>query len=194
MRKILVAVIVTCCLLLSSCSNEGKYLINTPFYSIEEVGLGEYSYKIFNGDKVYIEKTKTGTEPKIAEVEDADDNVLRLFTAYGTNAFKVQYFDLTNDRTSREFAPWANYTDIWCENGDILIAYVTKTDDTKETIVLIESVFDEKGICFAIERDFATDSLEKLIFLNENEIYLAYETYSSDTGSTEFVNESVIFR
>ncbi len=203
-KKFLIALILTFCLLLPSCSNknDNRYFVNNSFYEIEYLNLGEYYYKIYNNEKIYAEAIVTNSEPKIDELSPM---VYRLFLSYGTNARTIQYFDLENDRTSQKFSPFSVFTDYWCEENETLkndgfIAYITKVKGKNDFIIKIQSIYNPEKYSYEIKRDFASDSTVKMIFLNEKELYLDYEVYNNSSSTNEkelkleTVRETVKFR
>lgn len=158
-----------------------KYIIQTPLYQVYEEGLQEYRYKIGTGKKVFAEGVKDGTEPKI---DDIGNGIIRLFMGFGTNAFSVQYFDVWGDRTSKVFSPYSIYADYAdSKTKECLIAYFA-FPDTSEKVLLIKDIYNEQGFSMEVDRGFISATCNRLIFLNENEIYLDYDIladgYSND--------------
>lgn len=178
-----------------------KYIIQTPLYQVYEEELQEYRYKIGTSKKVFAEGVKDGTEPKI---DDIGNGIIRLFMGFGTNAFSVQYFDVWGDRTSKVFFPYSIYADYADpKTKECLIAYFA-FPDTSEKVLLIKDIFNEQGFSMEVDRGFISATCNRLIFLNENEIYLDYDIladgYSNDDliagNPVEFKNirEVVKFR
>ncbi|MBR2921947.1 MAG: hypothetical protein IKC10_01355 [Alphaproteobacteria bacterium] len=146
-----------------------KYIIQTPFYQIYEEDLQKYKYRITNGKDVLAEDTKTGTEPQI---EDKGDGVLRLFLGFGTNAFSVKYFNVFSKTVSEEFNPNSIYADyVDTKEKEYYIAYFKPEEKPK---LYINGFFDSAEFSNELDLNFSMATCDKLIFLNEEEIYIEY--------------------
>ena len=166
----------------SSKTENEKYIIQTPLYRIYEEGLQKYRYKIGTDKKVFSKGVKNGTEPKIDNIENG---IIRLFMGSGTNNFSVQYFDVWGDKTSKVFYPYSIYADYAdSKTKECLIAYFESPGDYGKNILLIKDIFNEKGFSAEVDRGFISATCNRLVFLNENEIYLDYDVladgYSND--------------
>ena len=146
-----------------------KYIIQTPFYQIYEVGLQKYKYRITSGKDILVEDIKTGTEPQI---EDKGDGILRLFLGFGTNAFSVKYFNVYNKTVSEVFNPHSIYADyINTKTKEYYIAYFKPEEKPK---LYINGFFDSSEFTNELDLNFSMATCDKLIFLNEEEIYIEY--------------------
>ena len=146
-----------------------KYIIQTPFYQIYEVGLQKYKYRITSGKDILVEDIKTGTEPQI---EDKGDGILRLFLGFGTNAFSVKYFNVYNKTVSEVFNPHSIYADyINTKTKEYYIAYFKPEEKPK---LYINGFFDSSEFSNQLDLNFSMATCDKLIFLNEEEIYIEY--------------------
>lgn len=170
--------------------NSDKYIIQTPFYQIYEQGLQDYRYRIGTGNKIFVDDVKYGTEPQI---EDIGNGIIRLFLGYGTNAFSVQYFDAFGDKTSSVFNPYSIYADYAdTSKGEYLIAYFDLSSFNDKKSFIITDIFGDQGFKTTVERDFESATCNRMVFLNENEIYLDYDVFTDDQLSN--VREVVKFR
>lgn len=159
-----------------------KYIIQTHYYQIYEVGLGKYRYRITSGNDVMVDEIKVRTEP---EIDDLGDNILRLFLGFGTNACSVRYFDTHNKTVSEEFNPYTIYADyINTETKEYYIAYFVPEENPK---LYIFGFFDSADFSTELDLDFSMPTCESLIFLNEEEIYIEY-TNSNSESIREVVN------
>lgn len=150
-------------------TNTEKYIIQTPFYQIYEEDLQKYRYRINSGNYVLVEDIKTGTSP---EIEDKGDGILKLFLGSGTNAFSVKYFNVYNKTVSKEFNPYSIYADyINTKTKEYYIAYFKPEEKPK---LYINGFFDSSEFSTELDLDFSMATCEKIIFLNEKEIYLEY--------------------
>jgi len=157
-----------------------KYIIQTTYYQIYEEALQTYKYRIESGGLILAEDVKTGSAPQI---EDKGGGILKLHLGFGTNAFTVQYFDVYNKIASKEFNPvsiYADYADT--AKKEYFIAYFKLEQDPK---LYIEGFFDSAAFSVQLDLNFAMANCEKLIFLNESEIYIAYT--DKNFGETERV-------
>lgn len=146
-----------------------KYIIQTPFYQIYEEDLQKYKYRITNGKDVLAEDTKTGTEPQI---EDKGDGIFRLFLGFGTNAFSVKYFNVFSKTVSEEFNPYSIYADyVDTKEKEYYIAYFKPEEKPK---LYINGFFDSAEFSNELDLNFSMATCDKLIFLNEEEIYIEY--------------------
>lgn len=146
-----------------------KYIIQTPFYQIYEVGLQKYKYRITSGKDILVEDFKIGTEPQI---EDKGDGILRLFLGFGTNAFSVKYFNVYNKTVSEVFNPYSIYADyINTKTKEYYIAYFKPEEKPK---LYINGFFDSSEFSNELDLNFSMATCDKLIFLNEEEIYIEY--------------------
>ncbi len=170
--------------------NSEKYIIQTPFYHIYEQGLQDYRYRIGTNYKIFVDDVKHGTEPQI---EDIGNGIIRLFLGYGTNAFSVQYFDVLGDKTSSVFNPYSIYADYAdTSKGEYLIAYFDLSSFNEKKSFIITDIFGEQGFKTIVERDFESATCNRMVFLNENEIYLDYDVFTD--GRLSNVREVVKFR
>ena len=146
-----------------------KYIIQTPFYQIYEEDLQKYKYKITNGKDILVEDTKTGTEPQI---EDKGDGIIRLFLGFGTNAFSVKYFNVFSKTVSEEFYPNSIYADyVDTQEKEYYIAYFKLEEKPK---LYVNGFFDSSDFSNKLDLNFSMATCDKLIFLNEEEIYIEY--------------------
>ncbi len=156
--------------------DENKYIVQTPFYQIYEEDLQKYKYRINSGKDVLVEDIKTGTEPQI---DDKGDGVLRLHLGFGTNAFSVKYFNIYNKTVSEEFNPYSIYADyINTKTKEYYIAYFKPEEKPK---LYINGFFDSSEFSTELDLDFSMATCEKIIFLNEKEIYLEYIDSNSES-------------
>lgn len=152
-----------------------KYIIQTPFYQIYEEDLQKYKYRITSGKDVLVEDTKSGTAPQI---EDKGDGIVKLHLGFGTNAFSVKYFNVYNKTVSEEFNPYSIYADyINTKTKEYYIAYFKPEENPK---LYINGFFDSLEFSNALDLDFSMATCEKLIFLNEEEIYIEYIDNNSE--------------
>lgn len=149
--------------------DKNKYIIQTPYYQIYEVGLQKYKYRITRGNDILVEEVKTGTEPQI---EDKGDGIVELFLGFGTNAFSVKYFNVYDKTISEEFNPYSIYADyINTKTKEYYIAYFKSEEKPK---LYINGFFDSSEFSNELDLNFSMGTCEKLIFLNEKEIYIEY--------------------
>lgn len=169
--------------------NSKKYVVQTSLYQIYEQSTQEYRYRIGTENKIFVDDVKHGTEPQI---EDIGNGIIRLFLGYGTNAFSVQYFDIWGDKTSLVFNPYSVYADYAdTSKGEYLIAYFDVSSFEKKSLTITD-IFGEQGLKIIVKRDFASATCNRMVFLNENEIYLDYDVFTNDSLSN--VREVVKFR
>lgn len=169
--------------------NSKEYIVQTPLYQIYEQSSQDYRYRIGTENKIFVDDVKHGTEPQI---EDIGNGIIRLFLGYGTNAFSVQYFDIWGDKTSSVFNPYSVYADYAdASKGEYLIAYFDVSSFDKKSLTITD-IFGEQGFKTTVERDFASATCNRMVFLNENEIYLDYDVFTDDRLSN--VREVVKFR
>ena len=156
--------------------DESKYIIQTPFYQIYEEDLRKYKYRITSGKDVLVEDIKTGTEPQI---EDKGDGIVRLFLGFGTNAFSVKYFNVYDKKISEEFNPYTIYADyVDTKEKECYIAYFKPEEKPK---LYIRGFFESSGFSNELDLNFSMATCEKLIFLNENELYIEYIDNNSES-------------
>ena len=161
-------------------TDTSKYIVQTLLYQIYEEGLGIYRYSIGTNSHILVEDVKTGTVPQI---EDKGNGILKLHLGFGTNAFTVQYFDVWNAVTSAQFQPYTIYADyVDAENKEYYFAYFKPEEKPK---LYIEGFFDSAAFSVQLDLNFAMATCEKLIFLNESEIYIEYT--DKDLGKTRSV-------
>ena len=153
-----------------------KYIIQTPFYQIYEEDLQKYKYRITSGNDILVEDIKTGTAPQI---EDKGEGVLKLHLGFGTNAFSVKYFNVYDKTISEEFNPYSIYADyINTKTKEYYIAYFKPEGKPK---LYIKGFFDCSEVSNELDLNFSMATCEKLIFLNEEEIYIEYIDNNSET-------------
>jgi len=146
-----------------------KYIIQTPFYQIYEEDLQKYKYRIASGKDVLVEDIKSGTAPQI---EDKGDGIVKLHLGFGTNAFSVKYFNVYDKTISEEFNPYSIYADyINTKTKEYYIAYFKPEENPK---LYIRGFFDSSEFLNELDLNFSMATCEKLIFLNEEEIYIEY--------------------
>jgi hypothetical protein len=92
--------------------NGTRYIVNEPLFQIVELStveqpFGPYYYKISTPQKLFVEGINTG-EPKITNI---GEGIVKLFQAFGSNTFSVQYFDVWFDRTSEELSLYSTPAD-----------------------------------------------------------------------------------
>lgn len=146
-----------------------KYIIQTPFYQIYEEDLQKYKYRIASGKYILVEDTKTGTAPQI---EDKGEGVLKLHLGFGTNAFSVKYFNVYDKTISEEFNPYSIYADyINTKTKEYYIAYFKPEEKPK---LYINGFFDSSEFLSELDLNFSMATCEKIIFLNERELYIEY--------------------
>ncbi len=152
-----------------------KYIIQTPFYQIYEEDLQKYKYRITSGKDILVEDTKTGTAPQI---EDKGDGIVKLHLGFGTNAFSVKYFNVYDKTISEEFNPYSIYDDyINTETKEYYIAYFKPEENPK---LYIRGFFDSLEFSNELDLNFSMATCDKLIFLNEEEIYIEYIDNNSE--------------
>ncbi len=152
-----------------------KYIIQTHFYQIYEEDLQKYKYRITSGKDILVEDTKFGTEPQI---EDKGDGVVKLHLGFGTNAFSVKYFNVYDKTISEEFNPFSIYADyINTKTKEYYIAYFKHEEKPK---LYINGFFDSSEFSNELDLNFSIADCEKLIFLNEEEIYIEYIDNNSE--------------
>ena len=153
----------------TSDTDTSKYVIQTPFYQIYEEDLQKYKYRITSGKDVLVEDIKTGTEPQI---EDKGDGILRLFLGFGSNAFSVKYFNVYDKTVSEEFNPYTIYADyVNAKTKEYYIAYFKPEENPK---LYIRGFFNSSEFSTELDLNFSMPTCDKLIFLNEEEIYIEY--------------------
>lgn len=146
-----------------------KYIIQTPFYQIYEEDLQKYKYRITSGKDILVEDTKSGTAPQI---EDKGDGIVKLHFGFGTNAFSVKYFNVYDKTISEDFNPYGIYADyVNTKTKEYYIAYFKPEENPK---LYIRGFFDSLDFSTELDLDFSMAICEKLIFLNEDEIYIEY--------------------
>ena len=167
---------------------EHRYIVNTTYYQILDLSPKEhphsaYYYRIFSHNKVFAEDT-TKRDPVIKHI-DAHHNVIKLFQTYGSNVHTAQYFDVHEEKSSRVFSIYSNhaeYVDYYTK--ECLLAYFESPRDYGENVLLIVDIFDEQGFSIEISKNFFQAGCNRLVFLNESEIYIEYtvlaEGYSGD--------------
>ena len=152
-----------------------QYIIQTTFYQIYEEDLGKYRYRITSGKDILVEDIKTGTAPQI---EDKGEGVLKLHLGFGTNAFSVKYFNVYNKTISEKFHPYSIYADyINTKTKEYYIAYFKPEEKPK---LYIKGFFESSGYSNELDLNFSMATCEKLVFLNETEIYIEYIDNNSE--------------
>ncbi len=153
-----------------------KYIIQTPFYQIYEESPQTYKYRIAIGNHTLIEDIKTGTAP---EIEEKGNGIIRLFLGNGTNAFAVKYFNVYEKTASNEFHPYtiyADYTDT--VKKEYYIAYFQPEEKPK---LYIKGFFESSDFSNELDLNFSMATCEKLIFLNETQLYIEYVDNNSNS-------------
>lgn len=182
---------------ISSQMDSNKYIIQDVFYQVYEEGLQEYRYRIGTSRKTFSEGVTERTEPKI---ENIGDGVIRLHIGSGTNAFTVQYFDVYKDRTSEEFYPYTIYADYYDEKtGEGLIAYFRLLPNSSGKYILnVKDIFNKNGCSAEIDKDFISPICNRIVFLNESELYIDYDVYAEGYSygdvDAEYVNKREIVK
>lgn len=157
-------------------TNTNKYIIQTVFYQIYEEDLQKYKYRITSGKDILVEDTKYGTAPQI---EDKGDGIVKLHLGFGTNAFSVKYFNVYDKTISEEFNPYSIYADyINTKTKEYYIAYFKPEEKPK---LYIKGFFDCSEFSNELDMNFSMATCEKLIFLNENELYIEYIDNNSES-------------
>ena len=152
-----------------------QYIIQTTFYQIYEEDLQKYRYRITSGKDILVEDIKTGTAPQI---EDKGEGVLKLHLGFGTNAFSVKYFNVYDKTISEEFNPYTIYADyINTKTKEYYIAYFKPEEKPK---LYIKGFFESSGYSNELDLNFSMATCEKLVFLNETEIYIEYIDNNSE--------------
>lgn len=152
-----------------------KYIIQTPYYQIYEEDLQKYKYRITSGKDILVEDTKSGTAPQI---EDKGDGIVKLHLGFGTNAFSVKYFNVYDKTISEEFNPHSIYADyINTKTKEYYIAYFQHEEKPK---LYIKGFFESSGYSNELDLNFSMATCEKLVFLNETEIYIEYIDNNSE--------------
>ena len=152
-----------------------QYIIQTTFYQIYEEDLGKYRYRITSGNDILVEDIKTGTAPQI---EDKGGGILKLHLGSGTNAFSVKYFNVYNKTISEKFHPYSIYADyINTKTKEYYIAFFKPEEKPK---LYIKGFFESSGYSNELDLNFSVATCEKLIFLNETEIYIEYIDNNSE--------------
>ena len=152
-----------------------QYIIQTTFYQIYEEDLQKYRYRITSGNDILVEDIKTGTAPQI---EDKGEGVLKLHLGFGTNAFSVKYFNVYDKTISEEFNPYSIYADyINTKTKEYYIAYFKPEEKPK---LYIKGFFESSGYSNELDLNFSMATCEKLVFLNETEIYIEYIDNNSE--------------
>lgn len=152
-----------------------QYIIQTTFYQIYEEDLQKYRYRITSGNDILVEDIKTGTAPQI---EDKGEGVLKLHLGFGTNTFSVKYFNVYDKTISEEFNPYSIYADyINTKTKEYYIAYFKPEEKPK---LYIKGFFESSGYSNELDLNFSMATCEKLVFLNETEIYIEYIDNNSE--------------
>ena len=152
-----------------------QYIIQTTFYQIYEEDLQKYRYRITSGNDKLVEDIKTGTAPQI---EDKGEGVLKLHLGFGTNAFSVKYFNVYDKTISEEFNPYSIYADyINTKTKEYYIAFFKPEEKPK---LYIKGFFESSGYSNELDLNFSMATCEKLVFLNETEIYIEYIDNNSE--------------
>jgi len=152
-----------------------QYIIQTTFYQIYEEDLQKYRYRITRGNDILVEDVKTGTAPQI---EDKGEGVLKLHLGFGTNAFSVKYFNVYDKTISEEFNPYSIYADyINTKTKEYYIAYFKHEEKPK---LYIKGFFESSRYSNELDLNFSMATCEKLVFLNETEIYIGYIDNNSE--------------
>ena len=155
--------------------DEDRYIIQTPWYQIYEIGLQQYKYRIEFGGTVFVDDIKTGSSPRI---EDIGDGIVKLHLGYGTNAFTVKYFNVYDNEVSQEFYPFTNYAEyVNTVTNEYYFAYFKMEQEPK---LYIDGFFDSSDHSYVLDLNFMSPICEKLIFLNESEIYIEYTDENSE--------------
>ena len=143
--------------------------------------------KITSGDTILTEGTRDTPAPIIT---NSGYPILRLELGCGTNCLNVQYFNVTTKESSEVFFVPSIYADYTDDDGNALIAYFDYADESAEdTVLVVRSIFDGE-IISKINREFISplNPANTLIFLNENNIYVAYDRIIGATRS-EYYND-----
>ena len=152
-----------------------KYIIQTPFYQIYEEDLQKYKYRITSGKDILVEDIKLGTAPT---VEDKGEGIVKLHLGFGTNAFSVKYFNVYDKTESKEFNPFSIYADyINTKTKEYYIAYFKHEEKPK---LYINGFFESSEFTNELDLNFSMATCEKIIFLNEKEIYIEYIDTNSE--------------
>jgi len=157
-----------------------KYTIMTPLYQIIEEPSGYY-YRIATSRKVFAE----GVYYRELYIDDIETGIIRLFTSAGPNAHSVQYFDVWKDRTSERFAISSAYDDYAAENNteECLIAYF----DFPRSVLIVRDIFNEHGFSTEIDRGFISATCNRLVILNENEIYIDHHVFADGYSDDDLI-------
>ena len=172
-------------------TDEERYIIQTTFYQIYEEGLQRYRYRITSGKDTLVEEIKTGTAPRI---EDKGGGILKLHLGFGTNAFSVKYFDVYDKRVSAEFHPYSVYADyVDTATDDYYFAFFKPEEKPK---LYISGFFDSSAFYNVLDLHFSMATCEKLLFLNNTQLYIEYIDRDSNTVKkiVDFKTETSIVR
>jgi len=162
-------------------AESAKYVIQTALYQILELETSEYYYKIGTSWKVFAEEVYY-REPYIDSIQDG---IIRLFLGSGTSCSSVQYFDFWKDRASESFFIYSVYADYAAENNteECLLAYFK----FPWNILIIRDIFNEQGFYMEIDRGFISATCNRIVILNENEIYLDYSVFADGYSDEDLI-------
>ena len=151
---------------------QGYPLMQDGNIFIYAVGIDEYYYVIKDRERILAEGRKTKSHPII---EWVGDRIIRLKLLQGMGSNSLQYFDLRNDRISESFHIMnssADYIDI--RTGEYLLARI----DPVRYVLIITDIFGDQGVCIEIDRGFYSTWCNRIVFLNESEIYVDSVVFS----------------
>ena len=200
-HRVLCLLLVLLCF--SSCTtrandNTNDLIKSGPHYEITKDSDGTYHYRIFSADTVIADETAGNRFPNI-DYLDHFWPVIRVQTSAGTNAHGCQYYDVNKKVASKHYTFLTGYADYWDDkNGEGLFAsFPHELIHDGTTYLRIETIFDE-SFSVIIDKGFTMMTCDKMIFLNEKQLYVEYPLPVTDASADEqqfkTVREVIDFR
>jgi hypothetical protein len=175
------------------------FFYNDPFYKKYDVGLGKTYYQISSSKKIFAEGIKEGSDPRITNMGGKSGGIVKLELGCGSNCNNVQYFDIFEDNTSEVFFVAGLFADYVDPYGNQLIARFDYRDtEPPKNILIIQDIFDNTAFYGEIARNYAdfVDPGVRMLFLNENQLYIEYVVTNQDDekGTYRTKTEIIDFR
>ena len=150
-----------------------------------------WRYEIGNAGNLLASGITDWYEPNISIIEDS---VVRLTLNIGTNNKKIIYYDCLKNKASNTYEMMTVFSDLVDEkyslNGQAIIAYPLYLQETHETIIIIQNIFDDS---YYFEMDVGIEpifgKINTLTLLSTRELYIDFDMEETD-GS--YTNKKII--
>ena len=166
----------------SNGDDTSNYIAKEQYYQIKSYPSSEspvgifYEYIVFEEDKIICKESNLVYRPNI----DCYHGVIRVQVAWGTNQREVQYYNVITKMLSPVYLVPSVYADYFSnydssESVDLFASF--EYDEDNNPVLVIHDLFSGNAIS-TIKRNFIspTSGANSMLFLNENAIYIDYDT------------------